>query len=82
VITGAGLTGGPATIEVSTDYPRDGTVSVRLERGRLVITGAAVQECRLGECVRGGRTCRHEKERSLGQAHSPTRSLALDAVVS
>jgi hypothetical protein len=35
------------------------------ERGRLVIANVAVQECRLGEFVRGGMTCRHEKAKDL-----------------
>jgi hypothetical protein len=41
---------------------------VALERGRLVITSAAVQECRLGECVRGRKDFRHERAKiSLGK---------------
>jgi hypothetical protein len=38
-----------------------GAVRPGFERGRLVIANVAVQECRLGEFVRGGMTCRHEK---------------------
>jgi hypothetical protein len=42
-----------------------GAVRPGFERGRLVIANVAVQECRLGEFVRGGKTCRHEKAKDL-----------------
>ena len=42
-----------------------GAVRPGFERGRLVIANVAVQECRLGEFVRGGMTCRHEKAKDL-----------------
>ena len=42
-----------------------GAVRPGFERGRLVIANLAVQECRLGEFVRGGMTCRHEKAKDL-----------------
>jgi hypothetical protein len=42
-----------------------GAVRPGFERGWLVIANVAVQECRLGEFVRGGMTCRHEKAKDL-----------------
>jgi hypothetical protein len=59
-----------------------GAVRPGFERGRLVIANVAVQECRLGEFVRGGMTCRHEKAK-ISWASSllsrVIRSRALDA---
>jgi hypothetical protein len=42
-----------------------GSGKARLRAGRLVIVNVPVQECRLGEFVRGGKICRHEKAKDL-----------------